>query len=224
MVRTDIQWLRSFSFTAYKASVSIINDPQINKCTTNEPTKRFNILHELSSDAQSMRICFFGGPGSGKSASALKLCAWMKERHYSVDIATEYVKKWAYQKYIPQDFDQLSILSKQQQREEIALRHGVQYVITDSPILLVYAYTMEYFPKIADAVLQISKVYDSMYPSLNIFIKRPITYQQHGRYQSVEQAIDMDNKVLAILDKEAPGYHIVDCGDFDRIISIIECR
>ena len=56
-----------------------------------------------------MRISLFGGPGSGKSTTAARLFSELKERHYSVEHVSEYVKSWTYMNRKPKGFDQVYI-------------------------------------------------------------------------------------------------------------------
>ena len=42
-------------------------------------------------------ISLHSGPGTGKSTSAAQLFAELKQRHCSVELVREYVKKWAWE-------------------------------------------------------------------------------------------------------------------------------
>jgi len=134
-----------------------------------------------------MRINLFGGPGSGKSTTAARVFSELKEKKTSIEHVGEYVKSWAYQRRTIKKFDQVYLFAKQQQYEYRYLSCGVKNIITDSPCFLSYIYGAKYNedPKIANALLQLSKIYDEDYPSVNIFIHRgEKDYVPEGRYQT----------------------------------------
>lgn len=79
-----------------------------------------------------MRICFIGGPCSGKSKTAAWIFSELKERKISVEHVTEYVKSWTYIRRNVKEFDQIYIFAKQQQMEYKFLSNGVKNIITDS--------------------------------------------------------------------------------------------
>ena len=115
-----------------------------------------------------MRICLYGPPGCGKSVMASSLFAAMKKTGYLVELVTEYIKKWAYMKRLPKGYESLYVFSKQLHAEDVFLRHGVNYIVTDSPILLNCAYSAIYEHPIAPHLLEIANKWELEYPSLNI--------------------------------------------------------
>jgi len=82
------------------------------------------------------RICLFGGPGCGKSTTAAYVYSQLKRLGCSVELIQEYVKAWAYEKREVTSFDQVYLLAKQIRMEDLALRNGVKFVVTDSPVYM----------------------------------------------------------------------------------------
>jgi nicotinamide riboside kinase len=173
----------------------------------------------------SMRINFLGGPGSGKSTTAAWLFSVLKQRHVSVELVTEYVKAWACQKRVVNEFDQVYLLGKQMQYEYRFLSSGIKNIITDSPVMLSPVYADAYYPDInvAAPMLQIITEYEKRHPSLNIFLRRnDKPYVQEGRYQTLEQAKEIDEKIKKTLfyGESRLGWNVIhiDWDDRDRIL------
>lgn len=80
-------------------------------------------------------INLFGGPNSGKSTVAAGLFFHLKLRHFHCEMVREYIKSWAWENKKPGTYDQPFIFGKQL-RYESMLYGKVDYVITDSPLIL----------------------------------------------------------------------------------------
>jgi len=167
-----------------------------------------------------MRINLYGGPGSGKSTVASKIFSSLKEQHILIELVNEFVKTMAYQGIVATDWDQLTIFSSQLAREEVFLKNGVKHIVTDSPILLVACYTKLKFPRLFPHLIDMSAAFREMYQSIDIFIKRPEVYQAVGRYEDIEAAKRMDDIILEVLSDTVPDFKIVDCNDFNTILSL----
>lgn len=142
-----------------------------------------------------MRINLFAGPGSGKSTTAAWLFSQLKIAGYSIELCSEYVKSWSYQKRDVKPFDQIYLLGKQMQYEYRFISAGIKNVITDSPVLLSCSYTQLYNKDLGlhDHMVEIVKVYEKSHPSLNIFLNRDNKpYIEEGRYQTEKQARELD--------------------------------
>lgn len=143
-----------------------------------------------------MRINLYGGPGCGKSRTAARLFSEGKnilESNYtSIELVQEYIKSWAFSNQHPIGYDQLHIFSEQLRREELLLRNGVGYIITDCPVPLCAMYAkydnLPYWKELYD----IAKHYNDKYESINIILNRPEKYVNNGRFHSLDKAIDLD--------------------------------
>lgn len=177
------------------------------------------------------RINLFGGPGSGKSSTALDVCRNFKRisainpHIQNVELVQEYVKGWAYERRTPQSFDQIYIFAKQMRREDVLLRFDeVDVTVTDSPIFLSYCYGKKYEVPGYEALLPIIDKFEEKYPSLNIFIDRGNkAYVQKGRYQTEAEARELDSFILANLEnyKGRNSFHVVKHDDIDLVMTII---
>jgi len=168
------------------------------------------------------RICLFGGPGSGKSTCAAYVYARLKEMKYNVEQVQEYVKSWAYQNIAVSSFDQVYLLAKQIRMEDLVLRNGVEIVVTDSPVGMATCYAQNYGFEKWKLLVELAQAFEEKYPSLNIFLdRRDNPYEAHGRYQTLEEAIEMDNVILNYLKENNQEYHLVSCKERDELMNIV---
>lgn len=160
---------------------------------------------------------FFAGPGCGKSTSAAGLFFLMKQKNYKVELVTEYAKAMTYEKRHNILSDQLYILAKQN-RSLIRVQNDVDFVITDSPLLLGLVYTrQDYYENFRPLVFEIFNSYQNE----NFLLRRVKAYQEYGRSQTLEQAREKDQQVLDILERNKVVYQEID-GDSNAPQTILD--
>jgi AAA domain len=144
-------------------------------------------------------INLYGGPGTGKSTTAAKLFAYLKDQDMNCELVTEYVKQWAWENRVPVNYDQFYLFGKQARRE-YTLFNKVDYIITDSPVELSGYYAHLYgTPEQDELFKQMINVYRQMCNShnvdvKNIFLKTTKPYNPKGRFQTEleAKAVDLD--------------------------------
>lgn len=163
-------------------------------------------------------INIFGGPGAGKSTTAAGLFFEMKKRQIEVELVTEYAKDMTWEKRHNVLSDQLYILAKQNRRVQ-RLAGQVEWVITDSPLLLGLVYKTEnYFSTFDDFVMEVFNGYDNH----NFLIGRDFEYQAAGRNQTLEQAVEVDSMMKNMLeDRKVPYQRITNDPLVDRTTQIL---
>lgn len=167
----------------------------------------FVSISKLPDGDLDMRICLFGGPGIGKSTLAYRLTAALKEMHMSVAFVDEWIKAWAYEKRIPRGWDQFHVFGQQLYKEAHVLQHGVNHIVTDSPILMQCAYMKRDNAKYADECLATALKFEEDYPSLNIRLLRGgFGYESQGRYESFDQAVAVDQMIKTVMDDNLRDY------------------
>lgn len=140
-------------------------------------------------------VNFFSGPGAGKSTVASGLFHEMKTKHYSVELVTEYAKDLVWEERKKTLNDQLYITATQNHRIQ-RLVGEVDYVITDSPILLGLLYAPKhYYIKFCPFVWE---VFNS-YTNVNVLLNRVKPYITKGRNQTELEAIKISNELEDML-------------------------
>lgn len=150
-------------------------------------------------------INLFGGSGCGKSTTAALLFARMKLKGMHVELVREYVKYWAWNDRKVREWDQLYLLGKQSAYESM-LYGKVDYIVTDSPILLAGIYQEyrsqgrdKYVGEAAKAFINHARSRDVVFK--DFFLTRTKPFDPRGRWETEEEAKDIDKFVFDYLLK-----------------------
>jgi hypothetical protein len=166
-------------------------------------------------------INLYAGPGAGKSTTAAGLFNLMKLRDENVELVTEVAKDFTWQEHWKGLENQLLILGQQDSRLKF-LEDKVDYVITDSPLLLSLLYAKGRYAStwFFTATIGAYRAYSNM----AFFIRRSKPYSTVGRNQSAEEAREIDQKTRNLLKNLDEHYHET-LGDVEapyRIYDIIK--
>lgn len=144
-------------------------------------------------DKKTKVINLFGSPAVGKSTTAAELYSVMKKKDLNVELVREYVKAWAWENRKINRYDQIYFFGKQV-RHETLLYGRVDFLITDSPVLLASFYEEYYFHQriilpsalnfIKDAKTEGIEYYD-------FWLERIEDFDPEGRYHTEEQANEL---------------------------------
>lgn len=167
-----------------------------------------------------MRICLYSGPGCGKSTLAAWLFSQLKMSHINVEFVAEYIKGWAWDKRKIESWDQYYIFAKQLHAEDKVLRHGV-HIVTDSPLLMQVAYIQRQNNCYDQELLSACRKFDSTYPSININLTRSVKYNTEGRWENLDQAIEMDKRITYLLNDYGEIYQNFCPLDKEAILSYV---
>lgn len=172
---------------------------------------------------QPFRIAIWGSPGAGKSRTAARLFADLKDLGVSpLELVKEAAKEWAWANRTIAPWDQWVLFGEQLRREYELLRNGVS-LITDCPLDLNYIYSKELDTPCYSLIPIISSQLDFNFPyRYDFFINRPKTYDPKGRFQTEEEAKVLDKKILAYLEQNHPYYIHVDSYD-ELLKKVKEC-
>lgn len=156
-------------------------------------------------------INLFGGPGTGKSTLAAELFSEMKKHDYNVEMVREWVKLWAWEGKKMTLVDQIMVFANQL-REETTLYGKVNFLITDSPIILSPFYEKANYNSThtlsaVKAIMSETEKNDVVY--LNYFIKRIRKYKTDGRFQSEIEAKQLDKQLQAFLKANNLKYEFI---------------
>lgn len=165
-------------------------------------------------------VCLYGGPGSGKSTTCAGLFYNMKLLGFDVEMNREYVKEWVWEGRSIQEGDQPYFFSKMARRERIYMKNDVDYIVTDSPLVLTHYYGLKYDPmeREFNTSLMMLKNHHQIcknmgYKVEHYFITRSKTYNPNGRYQTEDEARQIDYEIREMLERLGIRYQLIDYKD-----------
>lgn len=169
-------------------------------------------------------VNMLGGSGIGKSTTAAGLYYNMKLAGMNVELVREYVKVLAWQGTPIGQFDQVNIFGEQCKLEH-TLYGKVDYIVTDSPILLAPIYEVFHHGSsiMEEAAIKfLNKAESEGVKHVNILLGRNKPYDTRGRYQTEEEAAVVDKMALDFLEKNSMPYHILHGPDNERVDKILQ--
>jgi len=143
-------------------------------------------------------INFYGGPGSGKSTTAAAMFAELKYRGFNTEYVQEYAKDATWEKRGEKVFAAQDYIFGKQHFRLARVASEVDFVVTDSPLLLSLVYTPMDFP-MPSFTFMVKEAYD-MYDNLNVFLMRNKPFQQAGRNQNETEARVLDINIREMLE------------------------
>jgi len=171
-------------------------------------------------------INLFAGPGGGKTTVATGIFHWMKEERMNVEYAPEYAKDIVWDETFNLLDDQLSVFC-QQHRRFYRLYKSVEYIITDSPLLLSLVYGKNAMKKYddtwKDSFHRLVRDFHYQYANYNYFVERgDRKYIQEGRTQDYESAKEKDLEIKNMLTVNKINYKsVVSYEDVLRDLTLI---
>jgi hypothetical protein len=146
-------------------------------------------------------VNLFGGPGTGKSTMMARLFSELKFDNIDCEMAPEYAKDlvWEESDNLLRT-QQLHLLGEQHRRIN-RLYGKVQVAITDCPLVNFALF----IPSGNQALNILIDEEANNFRHVNILLKRVKPYNPNGRYQTEDQAREMDGKLKIILAER--GFH-----------------
>lgn len=169
-------------------------------------------------------INLLGGSGLGKSTTAAGLFYHMKLKGINCELVREYVKNWAWEGKSIKLYDQSYIFGKQSNYES-KLYGKVDYIITDSPLLLGTIYESFYNGDsvISESVKKFIKLAENNNVEyINILLERHKPFDTRGRYETKETAEKVDKYIENFLNKENIKYLKLNAIDEERTQEILK--
>jgi hypothetical protein len=163
-------------------------------------------MHPNNGSLKTTIINLYGGPGTGKSTSAAYFYYLLKAEGKNVELVREYVKDWAWEGRKISTYDQIYFLGKQVRRESM-LYGKVDWIVTDSPVMMNLYYAQRYCsPSLAAGIGEATfsfyrQAAEDGHKHIHVFLKRNKPYLSEGRYQTEAEAIEIDEGVNNLLNK-----------------------
>lgn len=150
-------------------------------------------------------VNFLAGPGAGKSTIAGSVFSELKWLGVDCELVTEYAKDKVWEESYKTLANQLYVLGKQSHRN-FRLDDKVEVVITDSSVLMSLLYSTEDRHKTPEFIKVTIDEFNH-YNNINFFVERNNYYIDNGRYQTFEQAKEIDKRILKIMDDNNIPYN-----------------
>ena len=177
-----------------------------------EATKLKNRLSKIMDHAESgtLRVTFYGGPGTGKSTTNALVFGRLKQHGLNVEMSHEYAKDLVWESRGAALGYQPYIIAKQMWRER-RLEGQVDAILTDTSTLFSSIYGSEengVTPAFTEWVLDEYKRANR----LDFFLTRDPNreYNPNGRTQkTIEEASEADAEIRLLLDSNEIDYEVV---------------
>lgn len=175
-------------------------------------------------------ICLYGGPGISKSTTCAGLFYKLKMAGYECEMNREYIKDLIWSKIEPIHGDQSYFFAKMSRKERIYMANNLDFIITDSPLILTHFYGLRYdkFEQLFNTSLSMLKNHHSIckengYKVDHFLLKRVKPYSALGRLQTEEEAKLIDLEIEEMLKSFGIKYTEVngDEGAVDSIINLM---
>lgn len=170
-------------------------------------------------------INLYGGPGIGKSTVAAKLFASLKEKQKECELISEFAKDIVWS----DNFSLLKhqyVIAAEQLFRMARLNNKVEYVISDSPLLLQLPYIDKNMHCMysTDTCISLKKFIIAAHNNFNSFnfeLKRIHNFKQNGRVEDMFESKRIDNEIHLILKKYASFEVIEDKNPVEYILNKI---
>ncbi len=166
-------------------------------------------------------VALYGGPGSGKSTTCAGLFYKLKLLGFNSEMNREYVKDLVWEKRSIQKGDQPYFFSKMARKERIYMNAGLDFIITDSPLVLTHFYGLKYDEteqKYNTSLMMLKNHHkicqDLGYKVDHFYLNRTKSYEPKGRMQDEAGAIEIDVEIKSMLNTLGIKFKEIDGNNF----------
>lgn len=164
-----------------------------------------------------IKINLYGGPSSGKSTIAAQIFAALKVLGKRVELVREYAKELVYEGQnmkLLSESDRLIILAEQFRRESI-LHNSVDFIITDSPMILTaYFHKYDYAKDIVLRHLNPNEIH--------IWVERPAQFEEVDRSHNEEESKKIDSEMVEFIESCQVTLDRVSGSPEERLSQVLE--
>lgn len=163
---------------------------------------------------ESKVINMFGNPGSGKSTMMAYIFSELKRRGFEVEMAPEIAKEHVWDEDFRRLRNQVLVFAEQLHRIE-RLNGKVQYIITDSPLIIKIGYYKERKLPEFESFKKLCKAFSDQYNNVNILLESNQNVSEVGR-----DTLDLD-PMKHIKDMDITFDLVCNCKDREKVLEYI---
>lgn len=157
-------------------------------------------------------INLFGEPSSGKSTAAMDITARLKRKNINAEYISEFAKDKVY-KNNNEVFKHQEYIFVKQSFKMGRVRDKVQVMVVDSPLILsiIYNNNENLGHDFDETVWNMFNSYDNR----NYLLTRKHTYENEGRFQNEEEALEVRKQIINALDNLGIAYNFATSSELD---------
>lgn len=215
----NTELLKTQGFTVnikYEGLVDLSNE--FNKLISEQKKITSNV-----SDKHTIVINAFAGPGAGKTTSCLEVAEKLKKQGFVTEYVQEYAKELVYDNnliMLDGHYEHQFDILKEQVKRINRLYGKVDFILTDSPVLLNNTYlnedkgTNDYVTYCEN----VKKTY-TLYNNFNYFVERDKSaFEKEGRIHNLEQSIVIDDELKNTLHNNQIDFATYTHSTIDNIV------
>jgi molybdopterin-guanine dinucleotide biosynthesis protein len=168
-------------------------------------------------------INLIGAPGSGKSTLAHDLVAAMSKKGMSVEYVSEYAKILTWKDRMNTLKGHQTYIFEKQADMYFYLEKQVDYIVTDSPLLL-SSYYGKKFDNLPECWFDYVFWKVNKYNNINVMMKRNHPYVENGRNQNEDESDVMGDEICQFMDGLGQPYKTLlsdDDKNIDKVLKIL---